>query len=491
MRNRWFVAALLLLFLGACSSTGKQSANLAEHGAAAAGTSEESGATNGGAPGATAGGAEAGSVPGGAGSPGSAGEAGAPGGGSVSAAPIPGKKLAGKEILVGFYYTDTGPAIPGVSGLAAGDGRAQAQAVVDYYNKRGGFGGLPVRLVTYGVQIQNYGAAEEQAACTKFTQDYHVQFAFDNAVHSPTYIACLAERGVIMADAALTMSPDVATMRKYAGLLYQITPSADRLGTTLAENLLRRGYFKAPGMKLGVLWGETNYYNRTTLNTFLARIKAAGIKYDPKNVIANDGSDAETQNAIVTHRSNGVTHTVMIGATYGQAQDGQQYYPRLSMLKFPLALAAINATPRALRNMITIGYEPGFDVNAPQEGPLNKSAQLCNQIMRDSGNAPYGTRVAEAQARRGCDSLFWLRAVTNRILAMGGTTITKASVRSAVETLGPTFNEAALHFGQKFGLNRYDGAETYRDLAYNSECECMTYLGGFRQFAQNQPKVYP
>jgi hypothetical protein len=152
-------------------------------------------------------------------------------------------------------------------------------------------------------------------------------------------------------------------------------------------------------------------------------------------------------------------------------------------------LIALNATPRALRQSITVGYQPPFDVNARQEGTPNKPAQLCNEIMRNYGHAPYGTRVAEGQARFACESFFWLKAVADKARDLGLDVLKPPDVRKAVEALGKL--EGAQQFTERFGVNRYDGAETYRDMTYNSSCECFEYTSGLRPFYQKQPPVYP
>jgi hypothetical protein len=395
-------------------------------------------------------------------------------------------------VALGLYYTQVGTA---GANSPIGNGEVYAQDVVNYIDSHGGFGGRQAKLYPYGVQVTNElgdNTTNDQAGCTQFTTDNHVQIALQiTGLHTDTYYQCLAKSGVAMLNVESTSDPDQATMNKYPNLVYQTTPSSNAVGLTFANSLHRRGYFDGSG-KIGVIYSSDPYMT-SEKTAFVSQLAKYGIKAPMlADVIAvspqgTGNSSSQLANTVVKFRSAGVSKVVLLGLNaFGFIAPAYQqgYTPSYAMVNIPTQLDQSSAPAAALSGALDIGYIPANEVNAAQEGTPNKAATTCINILNNAGHHPL-SRIAELQARWTCESLFWVQAVANKAKQQGSSSLTPQTISKAVGALGNSPGIAAAEFGVAFGPNQHAGGSLYRDMQFSTSCSCFQYVGPLRPI--NEP----
>src|SRR5207302_10511856 len=113
-------------------------------------------------------------------------------------------------ITVGFMvsdYTKTAAAF-GITGPPT-DPQGGFKGLVAYFNKRGGFAGRQIKPVYYTLDASSADwNVADQAACSTFTQDNHVEVVVsENWIHE-TLSACLLNAGVPQIDGSLSPQND-------------------------------------------------------------------------------------------------------------------------------------------------------------------------------------------------------------------------------------------------------------------------------------------
>lgn len=415
----------------------------------------------------------------------------APGGssGGVTAAPEA-PPASSEPILIGAYGLTAGGGAVGLSGAALGDPVAFSEAMADWINKHGGVAGRPIKLVQANTDPTSSTPAEQQdqAACAKYTEDNKVLAVVSIVTTTPTFDDCMAKRGVIYIANSITQ-PDTV-YNDSVGFRFAVSPAADRMGVTLASELLRTGYLKDQGIKLGIASEDHPWYRRAAaaFKDAVKRIGGPAVSEEFYGCSGCSGDQAtqQAQNAALRFRAAGITHVALPdgsaggGSFLGQA-NAAGYFPRLGLTSSNLpSLIVLNVpNPQGLVGAVAIGFMPTLDTDgSPDHGapPLTEREKLCDEIMSGYPGTERNNRLAEEQAQFTCDGFFMLKEVGDR-----AGEIERTSFTQAVESLGdayvPTLTPTAW-----FGPGRHDGVQMYRPLKFDQGCTCFVYYGDLLPF---------
>lgn len=374
-----------------------------------------------------------------------------------------------------------------------GDYRAAAEAVVEDINARGGVLGQRVALVPYEDEtarsVQNPVAAA-QRACTFFTEDERVDVAISavSTINIPVLYECMAQHDtpVVIVDAnphsvALEFQP-------FASYLYHpATIAIERLAPRWVDRLAARRYFtgwdvdrgsagSAP-VKVGVLHQTGNEPYAAALSASFAR---HGVGRPLVMTYSKFEDAAQYMGSYVFQmRDRGVTHvfvdkpvTTML---FMVAADKQRYRPRygLATSNGPVVgLEQQDAVPREqLRGALGVGYVPLADASDATGWfvTADSPARRCERIA-NAASVAADTTMARLYQHLMCDSLWLLE----RGFEVGGSFDT-AALRRGVESAQVVRGASTVQIRLQPG--RHDGAGSFRDLAYESDCDCFRYSG--------------
>jgi ABC-type branched-subunit amino acid transport system substrate-binding protein len=453
-------------------------------------------------PGATgAGGSVPGSVPGATGPGGSTG----PVGSNSAALPVVG--VTPTRIYVGVTYATGDDQANKALGnnITTGDERADAQAVIDDINAKGGVAGRKLTPVWYDYQetdARPYGTIDDEA-CARFTQDNHV-FAVAGDGISDEFPACnLKKVAVIVASASGIIGPDKAYFAKFRYLFSVGYLTQDRMMAAEVPALLRQHYFtgwntltgspaNGTPAKLGILGFDTPSWTTPLTHVLLPALKAAGYSVSPNDIrmvaypSGTNGvgtSVSQIQAAVLRFRQDQVTHVIDLDAQGSmtlymlQNMRAQNYYPRLGINSASGAqqLSANYAhDAQSFNGAVGLGWSPIEDL--PDGGAdklMGPGTTACiNNIERRTGQK-FSNANAAAVALGYCDELYLLADAINR----AGPTVNRASVSAAIESMGGSFPAAGSH-QLFFGPSRHDGVEDGYDLEFDESCTCAKYVRG-------------
>jgi hypothetical protein len=379
----------------------------------------------------------------------------------------------------------------GVNGLNAGDQEAQAKAVVDEINRRGGILGRQAKLVFH--DVGTIAAAKDQsgtgqASCTFYTQDHPVIAVFSPVTLQdvPAFRGCMAKARVPIYS--LTVNGiDTQVLRElqpyyYAGL----APAWDRLAPLFATQLKQMGYFTGwnpqvggPGpnaVKPGVLVPDDTV-GRRIADQVVRALAAVGqkgtvvYKYDPANVATAMGP------AVVNFAGNGVTHVITVNSdqlAFELSASSQGYRPRYGLTSYAAYQATLESNGPAGQNVgaMGIGWSPSIDVSdANDPGPTGPGETQCLAIQKRAGQTFSGKRLAEVLAFGLCDGLqLFARAAQ---LANG---LTGEQLYAGVLKALPTFHPA-VSFGNGLSANSLSVPGGVRRIAWETGCSCFRYQG--------------
>ena len=482
------VVAGLLVVLAACGSRaqpqgGPQSvASLSSDGLrvpdAAAG--QASGAA---APSSAVGGAPSGTASGSAAAaPAIAGSAGAQPA-SAAARPARGPGFTEDEISIGYLTWKDVSRAGAAIGYAVdfGDEERIAQAIADDLNARGGIAGRKVKLVFYDYATTDDGAAADQAACTKFTEDQRV-FAVIAVTGPASEVLpqCLFENQV-----TLIANDNIPYPRywfeQWAPFIYSTAnPMTERLAPVWLQRSDAAGYFEswdtaagAPGVaptKIGVIRADAPS-GEAFRDAVAAGLAPLGRSIEADFALGDAFDAAGMNSAVLQFRSAGVTHVIVESLfliLFPQTAESQGYRPRYTVTTGNAPLLVQSATPaQQLRGAVGVGYFPSYDVaTAEDPGDPSPYAAHCREIQRAAGNDPQQRESWNLQSKA-CDG-FALIAEAARLEGLHTRTIADGAAR--ISSLPP-----AGAFAISFGSGRQDGPGAVRDVAYDLECECFTF----------------
>jgi ABC-type branched-subunit amino acid transport system substrate-binding protein len=416
--------------------------------------------------------------------------------------------VTASSIFVGIPYKENGDAANkalGAGAITTGDEKADAQAVIDDINARGGVAGRKLVPVfhAYDAQSTDTYADQDQAACADFTQDHHV-FAVAGLGDTDTFFNCMNNAGSMIIDSGPIIYPDLATFARYPYYFELSTLSQERMMADEVNALQRQRYFSGwdfnlaqpgPGKaKLGVLSVDTPQWNRPLQHVLLPALAAAGYAVNPADVVrvhdpASTAEDGQTvtdvQSAVLKFRQDNVSHVVILDANgsvmllFAGAARGQSYYPRLGVNSATGMQALYDAgvvQSKQLSGAVGLGWLPTIDLSA-QAGDryANSSTKHCLQVIEKRTGQTFTSTNAAGAALSYCDRLYLLADAVNA----AGSVIDRDTVRATIQAMGSRFVPAGAP-SAFFSPSRHDAIETGFDMKWDSVCACTKYAGSHR-----------
>jgi ABC-type branched-subunit amino acid transport system substrate-binding protein len=415
--------------------------------------------------------------------------------------------ITATTISVGVIYSSGDDAANNSLGnnITTGDQQADAQAVIDDINARGGVAGRKLVPVWYDVQetdARPYAAIDAEA-CAKFTQDNHV-FAIAGDGLTDNLAACATHAGVFMANSVgQLIGPDNAYFRKYRYVYQLAYVSQDRMMAEEAKSLVRQNYFSgwnantgnpANGAKakLGIMSYDTPNWSDPLHHVLLPALAHAGYQVDPADVQevaypaqTNDvGSTvAQIQGAVLRFRQDGVSHVIVLDANGSMTlhmlnnMRAQHYYPRLgvnSATGVETLATQYHEDSQSFNGAVGLSWLPLLDLPAGVGGKYftPRTSACIKMVERRTGQNFPDTNSASV-ALGYCDELNLIADGINR----AGSVVNRDTATSAIDALGDTFAAAGSH-GLYFSPTRHDGIEYGYDMTFDVSCTCTKYARG-------------
>lgn len=403
-------------------------------------------------------------------------------------------------VEIGIAYSPDVGAFAKLFGATADVGNLQtdANATINYINKHGGLFGHVLSPVYYGIQLtstQPYSTIMA-AICSSWTQDHHVAAGIAVGFNIPNDLAeCLSAKHI----PCLSGGNYVHDATDYRQIPYLISPyeaGTDRVMTSLLRDLFAHHWLSSKS-KVGVLLATnepaaTRAYNNVivpTLKGRVASITSYSVLFPPSTTAAV--ATAQTISNDELHmRANGVTHVIFLapGAEGSFIDDAykQHWFPKYAITSYDTPWAATLTHTKeigaALAGSIGIGWQPTTDVGTYGNSVFtNATTKLCKSIL-----APTGQLTSNEHEFAGysyCDALLSVQAAAN---ASQSATLTGPTMLAGYNALG-TSHPDAMTFEDQITAQQHNGANAYRQLAFNTTCRCYRYTGGITNFRPHHP----
>lgn len=369
-----------------------------------------------------------------------------------------------------------------------GDNREQAQAVIDEINSRGGLNGVeivPVWGVRDGGSTASY-AEQEQAICSKWTEDHNIYAAVAVVNIYENLLACLANNGRPFVPQHLYPYDQ----RMYGAYPQTFTPSMlglDEMAEVYVDRLHAQGYFeegRVPGepVRVGLVRYDYPSYARVANEVLRPAMQAKGLDFDAEYAVRPDQSaqeqgnvSAEAQNAVLQFKAQGISHVMLLdrGAYlaifFMQAAENQNYHPRYGLTSYDgPGIVLQDVAPNQVRDSLGIGWEPLMDVPVEDQPEENAPAKKCRKLMEDAGQ-DMSSPLTRLVAYQYCDTLWFLEQAVER-----GGSLTLDAFMAGANGMGGAY-VSPITFSTAFAPNRHYGAAAVRDLAYSDDCSCFQY----------------
>jgi branched-chain amino acid transport system substrate-binding protein len=492
-RRMWLLAAAAVAIAG-CGTTvtagssagttalsgvnGDLGAPTQPNGQSATGLSGASGLTAVGGP-ATATGSTAG---GGGNSQGAGGTSGSTG----SSAPLTGNGFDATHVYIGVGTADDTSTYAASLGynVNPGDGKLQAQALIDYINKHGGLVGRQIVPVFHDINDAQYNSDASgavQAECADWTQDHHVFAAINAAAYPENGIACLAKAHTV----ALTSAPAGPVVGSYLAKYSPYFYAPGMADTThfvrpFVDQLVRESYFGpwdttagAPGkapVRIGVMYAA----DRPDLLDLTTKALAAhGMKVTDSFYLAASADASQLANAILKFKTDGVTHVLTYGFLYvvPTVAEKEGYRPRYGVSSWDAFQLAVSSGPaQQFAGSLGVGWTPLEDVDAGHDPGESVAEEQCLAIMKNSGQDTTN-RSTDSSMAATCEQFMLLQDALQ-----GATALSPASVQVGVERLGSAFG-SSMTVGERFAPGRHAGVAAFLPIHFDGRCTCYDYFG--------------
>ncbi|MCA1710598.1 MAG: hypothetical protein LC789_02735 [Actinobacteria bacterium] len=433
-------------------------------------------------------------------------------GGTASGGALPprasaqGVGVTATTVNIGITYTENAKEANAAFGvnISPGDTRANAQAILDDINARGGVAGRKLVPVfhAYDAQSAETNAEQDQAACEDLTQDHKVFAAVGGG--GDTWDACMKKAGVLNTVGATLTESDRTAIATKSNYFNANAPVRDRVEGSLVPALVRQKYFSGwdinaggPGSAkpvVGILGYDLPEWDRPLKNVLLPKLKAAGQSVLPENIArisapqsqAEQGpAIAEVQNAVLRFRNNGVTHLIIIDTGGGLTlvfttnSKNQNYYPRLGVTSGSGLQGLYDAgtfTDRELAGAVGVGWAPSIDLPSKAgDAYANAATKRCLAVLKERTGQQYATTNEASVALGQCDEINLVAEAIRR----AGSVITLSGAVSALEAAGDDIVLASRP-RSFFGPGRHDGSELGWDMVWDTPCKCAKYVGTSR-----------
>ena len=461
------------------------------------------GATGGGVAGTTTGGAVAGTtgagLSGGAGTSGTTGIAGGTTGGTTGGAagttgatgPAGLPETPGlKGEIVASYVNVTGYdqiADSFVINVAStGDARAQAKAMAEYVNSKGGIAGRKLVPVVHDYNAQQASEVNDNNLCQKITTtDKAFMAVLSGQIHFSARTCYKAKKTLAFEGGAYGWGK--AFIDEHSPYLWSVSYSDyDRLLIALTNRIKETGWLKGQ-LKVGVILWDDKPYHDVADKVLIPRLQALGVTVVKASVSNSDitsiegGLHAAAQKMV----TEGVTHLTFVGSAplqpffVQQNQQNRQFKYALTTYDVPRYMDAEFKDNMA--GAIGVGIAPVDDVfDAQHKFPQPGLETFCRDLYKRAGIELPGRYVKgefnSKQAISYCETTLMLKKVADTIPQ----TLSPETWAAAAEKLGTSF-QAAMTFASSYGPRKHFGADVYRDILFDATCRCMTYVSGNRR----------
>ncbi|HYZ92441.1 MAG TPA: hypothetical protein VFA34_08605, partial [Actinomycetota bacterium] len=269
-------------------------------------------------------------------------------------------------IKLGARYVENDDAFTaafGIGGVSAGDHKGMYDAVFRYVNEHGGIAGRKVAPFYYPYDVANItqSKAQQEAACTSWTEDSKVFAAVSSAPTGSTLAYCMQKKGTPMVQDVVAFYFDEKVMTDTAQTFSMPgAPNGSRIAKFWIDGLARRQFFAAKA-KVGVVRLEDDAMQRVVEEVVKPELAARKITFGGEAVLTKP---EDISAGVLRFRSNGVTHVLIIDDSglvafaWMQQAESQGYRPRygLTSADAPSAFLINNVPHAQLRGSIGVGW---------------------------------------------------------------------------------------------------------------------------------------
>ena len=378
----------------------------------------------------------------------------------------------------------------GAEGVTSGDARRNNQALLDYYNERGGIAGRKIKALYYEFDTNSSFDEQEQQSCAYYTQDNEVfaVFAFDPG---ELYLRCLTEAGVGIVT-AIGMNPaDDATYATFPSYVDSASLSLSAAARVYGPALNTTGYFEQEGplpVKIGVVTWDDGRFRRALADELKPGLASVGqevaeerfIRYAARNVSAVGESGAQIANAVLRFNQQNVNHVLfldqnaLLAFLFMRQAENQGYRPQygLTSLSGGQALTGL-VPPEQLATAHAVGWLPLFDQLA-RDVRAWPAYKRCMKIYDEAG-ITFGDDNAKALGVLACDNM----AIFVESLQAAPSPLSPASIAVGAERLGTSYQSPFVG-RTTFGRGRHYGVTRWRPYTFDADCTCYRTAGGWQ-----------
>jgi ABC-type branched-subunit amino acid transport system substrate-binding protein len=386
-------------------------------------------------------------------------------------------------LKVGVFYLNGGnqlisAAFPG-SSVSFGDGKKEAQAVIDDINAHGGAGGHKLVPTWIAVQATD-NDANRQAACLGAVQDAHPVALFAIFNLSAGLARCVQQSNTLMIDVALGAG-DEYLYKQAKNLAFspsQLTRDAEQklvLGLAHQQGRLPAG--KTVGI---VAQGDDPMYPRVVHDTIEPLLRSWGVPYDEE--ILSSGSDTSGMNSAILKFQTSHVDTVVFSLGSGgipevlfmQGAEQQQFRPAYLMGdSTDTNFVGSQAPANQIKRISGAGTYPLANVRADQY-PSSPAEKRCLALLNNAIGG-YTNRYSSLTGTLYCEIVDSFAFVASHVQGP----VTPAAWSQAFHSLGSAYTPVT-SFTTRFLPGRPDGASSYRAIGYGASCGCLTYTSPTR-----------
>ncbi|MEV6342787.1 hypothetical protein [Actinoplanes sp. NPDC051851] len=358
----------------------------------------------------------------------------------------------------------------------------QVKALEAYVNANGGIAGRKLEAVYREYEASEDSPAAETTLCSKITQDDRAFAVVLTGQLQSNARPCYAQRQTLMLDATL-VADDSATFTRLQPYLWSATfPEYGRFATSFLKVLAAQKFFEGRD-RAGLVAADTPANHAVYDDIVVPTLKAAGVTVTVSWIDTTSLSSLNNglSQAAVNFRGKKIDRVFFLGGAriapfFMTTANAQSFTARYGISTFdsPSFMSANPGLipPAALKDMVGIGFAPGYDVPDSQLSfPDTDAEKNCQKIYADAGitfAARENARVAFAY----CDAALLLQAAAKDL----GANLNAAAWGTAAQTLGSSYQTAA-GFGGEIGAGGHSAGTGYRVLTYDSACPCFTYEG--------------
>jgi hypothetical protein len=361
--------------------------------------------------------------------------------------------------------------------------------LIEKFNTEGGFGGCTIDPVFAPVSLTSAdpatSAAEQQAACTTFTEDHDVKLVILIEQYRFYPLAdCVRQRGVpvIFGDQSIGTAEWAKAKGKTAAAYEPYDVFAERWGP-MVDALDNASFYGSKAdrskAKVGLLVRDDPLDLKLAEDVWKPRLEKLKIPVEIQTFTADSSIAQSMNNAALKFKSDGVTH-VMFGAGpvaffFLQAAKSQDYKPRYAFnSRNNTYFQTFLSPPDQLENSVAVSWNPWLEGIPEDEIPANPAVTACRQIY------PKGDDFTSNSATYG-----WCDAATFGFLAgKKAPSLTARGFAKGVKKLGTDFDSAMVYEGRTSFANGDSGVVSVRVAKYDPVTKLFHLTG-------TQPQALP